>query len=163
LTNDDTWVFQSASFVKDFFGEDSTEYNWISQFEFRTLVSSAWSTEQRSAAINDKPRQAKQFLNDCIETLKIKGLYKPKSNFLQRLDNSTLWTIIAFAIPSILGLGFFFGNLKYDKDKLEAEQTIKQLKDSLVIIKSSIPIIIPTDSTSQQKSSDNKTANTINK
>jgi dipeptidyl aminopeptidase/acylaminoacyl peptidase len=32
--NDENWVFQTASYIKDFFGDKSTEYSFIVQFSF---------------------------------------------------------------------------------------------------------------------------------
>jgi hypothetical protein len=157
LPNDDTWVFQTASFVKDFFGEDSTEYNWISQFEFRTLVSSYWSDEQRRAAINDKPRQAKQFLNDCIDTIKIKGPYKPpKTNFLNAISDTALWTLIPLIGTILFSSGFFIGQYSTDLKNIELRQDLKHLKDSLSATIPSLPDTNPIADSITNKTGDTK-------
>jgi len=39
------WVFQTASYIKDFFGENSTEFSFISQFRFE-VVSSNWDSSE---------------------------------------------------------------------------------------------------------------------
>jgi len=97
------WVFQTASYIKDFFGENSTEFSFISQFHFH-VVSSNWdSPEDVRRWLAEKPIEAKPFLDNCVETLQHKGLFKqPKQNFLNRLSDTALWTIISIAIPGLV-------------------------------------------------------------
>ena len=32
--SDDAWIFQTAEYIRQFFGEQSTQYSFISQFQF---------------------------------------------------------------------------------------------------------------------------------
>ncbi|MBS0647321.1 MAG: hypothetical protein JSR97_12145 [Verrucomicrobia bacterium] len=133
------WVFQTASYIKDFFGENSTEFSFISQFHFH-VVSSNWdSPEDVRRWLAEKPIEAKRFLDNCVETLQHKGLFKqPKQNFLNRLSDTALWTIISIVIPGLISIGLFFGNLYADKQNIEIKQENKLLKDSLTLLKTSI-------------------------
>jgi hypothetical protein len=92
-TNDENWLFQTASFIKDFFGDHSTEYAFIAQFKFY-VTQNAWdSDEDIRRLLSEQPLQAKQFLDNCIETLQHKNLYKPsKSNFISRITETAFWT-----------------------------------------------------------------------
>jgi len=130
------WVFQTASYIKDFFGENSTEFSFISQFRFE-VVSSNWdSSEDIRRWLAEKPVEAKHFLDNCIETLQQKGLFKlPGQNFLSRLTETALWTIISIAVPGLISIGLFFGNMYSDKQNIELRQENKSLKDSLSILK----------------------------
>ncbi|MBN8790414.1 MAG: hypothetical protein J0I84_25320 [Terrimonas sp.] len=133
------WVFQTASYIKDFFGENSTEFSFISQFHFH-VVSSNWdSPEDVRRWLAEKPIEAKPFLDNCVETLQHKGLFKqPKQNFLNRLSDTALWTIISIAIPGLVSIGLFFGNLYADKQNIEIKQENKLLKDSLTLLRPNI-------------------------
>jgi len=133
------WVFQTASYVKDFFGENSTEFSFISQFQFH-VVSSNWdSPDDVRRWLAEKPIEAKRFLDNCIETLQHKGLIKlPKQNSLSRLSETALWTILGVGVTGLISAGFFFGNLYSDKQNIELRQDNKLLKDSLIMFRTNI-------------------------
>ncbi|GAB2797018.1 hypothetical protein GCM10027275_47990 [Rhabdobacter roseus] len=126
------WVFQTASYIKDFFGEDSPEFSFISQFSFNVKASSWDRPEDVRRWLAEKPIVAKRFLDNCIETLEQKGLFKqPKQNFLNQLSETALWTLIPLIGTGLLSIGLFFGNLYSDKQNIELRQENKLLKDSL--------------------------------
>lgn len=130
------WVFQTASYIKDFFGEDSTEFSFICQFKF-SVVSTNWDRpEDVRRWLSEKPVEARHFLDNCIETLQHKGLHKqPKQNFLNRMSDTALWTIISIGIPGLISIGLFFGNLYSDKQNIDLRQENKTLRDSLSILR----------------------------
>lgn len=131
-SNDENWVFQTASYIKDFFGEDSPEFSFISQFRFQVLASHLDSDEDVRRWLSQKRIQAKTFLENCIETLQHKGLFqKPKQNFLYDLSETALWTLIPLIGTGLISVGFFFGNLYSDKQNIELRQYNKSLQDSL--------------------------------
>ena len=79
--NDETWVFQTGSFIKDFFGEDSAEYSFISQFTFMVKVPNLTSTEEDRERLKSKKEKAVNFIDDCIETIRYKGATIKKLTF----------------------------------------------------------------------------------
>jgi len=129
------WVFQTASYIKDFFGENSTEFSFISQFHFH-VVSSNWdSPDDVRRWLAEKPIEARRFLDNCVETLQHKGLHKqPKQNFLYRLSDTALWTIISIAVPGLISIGLFFGNMYSDRQNIELRQGNELLRDSLILL-----------------------------
>jgi hypothetical protein len=133
------WIFQTASYIKDFFGENSTEFSFISQFHFH-VVSSNWdSPDDIRRWLAEKPIEARRFLDNCIETLQHKGLFRqPKQNFLYRLSDTALWTIISIAVPGLISIGLFFGNMNSDRQNIELLQDNKLLKDSLTMLRTKI-------------------------
>ncbi|MBK7872948.1 MAG: hypothetical protein IPJ74_20915 [Saprospiraceae bacterium] len=136
--NDENWVSQTASFIKDFFGDHSLEYGFIKQFKFYVRSSNWDSEEDIKRWLSEKPKQAIKFLDNCIETLEDKGLYKkPKINFLSRLGDTALWAIISLGLPGLITIGFFFGNMYSDKQNIELRRENKSLKDSISVLKAS--------------------------
>jgi hypothetical protein len=136
---DENWVFQTASYIKDFFGDKSTEFSFISQFSFGVLRSNWDSDKDVSRWIADKPIQVKKFLDNCIETLQHKGLFQhQRQNFLYRLSDTALWTIISIAVPGLISVGLFFGNMYSDRQNIELRQENKLLKDSLTLLRPNI-------------------------
>jgi len=134
--NNQNWIFQTASYVKDFFGEDSTEFSFISQFHFHVVSTNYDRPDDIRRWLAEKPIEARRFLDNCIETLEHKGLFKqPKQNFLNRLSDTALWTLIPLIGTGLLSIGFFFGNLYSDKQNIELRQDNKLLKDSLSILR----------------------------
>ena len=139
IYKDEKWVFQTGSYLKDFFGEDSPEYSFISQFTFSVIHLSYNTNEEVLISLNNKKRKAKSFLEDCIETIENKGLLKEK-NLLYRLSDTAIWAIIGLSIPGLLTLGAIYGNLNSDKQNIYLKQENKTLKDSLKILK---PFYLP--------------------
>jgi len=154
IYKDETWVFQTASYIKDFFGEHSPEYSFIGQFTFTVYGHTGMSNEMWRRELDGKKRKAVKFIDDCIETIQYKGVYKPpKSNFLQNVSSNALWTIFSISVPGLLSVGFLFGQFITDTKNIELRQQVKQLQDSL----SNMPsLLIPT------KVADTNRNNTIN-
>lgn len=133
---DENWVFQTASYIKDFFGENSTEYAFISKFEFKAYYTNYGNENDAIRELNSKTPKAKKYLENCIETISNKGLYKhPKTNFLNRISDSALWSIITFLLPIVFFSGYYFGNLYSNTQNVELKIENKTLKDSISILK----------------------------
>lgn len=135
----DTWRTQTSSLIKDFFGDTSNEYLFIKGFEFYSKTFDSMSAEYNTNAhINKNSKAASHFIDNCIETLTHKGLYKqPKPNLISRLSETALWTILGVGVSGLISIGFFFGNLYSDKQNIQLQQENKSLKDSLFILTSS--------------------------
>jgi len=146
--NDETWVFQTASYIKDIFGEKSTEYDYISRFTFTVQVLNTTPKEEIGLLIQMKEDKVIKFINNCIETIKNKGIIKPtKMNFLNKLNNGILIAIITFAVPSLIGIGFYFGTEKINENNIElkaANKSIVKSYDSLEAIITNQSITIDT-------------------
>lgn len=107
--NNDTWKVQTASHIKDFFGEKSDEYAHIRQFSFSVFGHTGMSKEQWRNEMDMNKRRIVQFLDTCIETINDKGLYKPrKKNFLS--DWSEL-QLLKWAIP--IATGIFISGMSF--------------------------------------------------
>ena len=74
------WVFQTASYIKDFFGDNSTEFSFISQFHFHVTSSNWDSPDDVKRWLAEKPIEAKTFLDNCIETLQHKKVLLDNQN-----------------------------------------------------------------------------------
>lgn len=137
IYKDENWVFQTASYIKDFFGEHSPEYKFIGTYTFTALAHNQMSKEEKQLLFKDKENKAVIFLNNCIETIQNKGLFKPpKKNFLQRIGNSAVWTIIGILVPALFSVGFLIGQYFTDTKNIDLKTQVKQLQDSLNIVKS---------------------------
>jgi hypothetical protein len=98
------------------------------------MISSEYDTDKE---ILKQQRIAISFIDDSIETLNQKGLYKaPKTNFLNHLGDTALWTIVS----EVISFSFYLGTLSADKQSIEElHQETKLLKDSLAILKRTTP------------------------
>jgi hypothetical protein len=120
LYKDETWVFQTASYIKDFFGESSAEYNFISQFTFGVVVLNTTPPDEVRILFKNKEEKVSKFLDNCIETIRIKGILKTeKLNFLNKLNNGTLIGLIIPIFSGLVGIGFYFGTEKINKENAE--------------------------------------------
>ena len=115
------------SLIKDFFGEDSVEYKKIANKSF-------WLTTQHVGewGVYDTYEIDKRFFNsyldNCVEKIQIKGLYKEpkKGNFISRISEGWMifWVglFLITILPSIFMLGYkwkslFLTSIKEDTTK----------------------------------------------
>lgn len=145
------WRSQTVSFYSDYFGVNSQEYGYLNAASANTLYLEGYAVDQeRDRFIGTIKSKVKQ----DIDTLRIKGLPKqpeiPKINFLYRINDSVLVSIIIFVITALLGVGSLWGKYLSDTQNIELKQEVKFLKDSIAIFKIPIPQkadAIPEDTT----------------
>ena len=114
--NNDEWTFETASYIKEFFGLNSTEYSWISQFKWHVkyldhpLID---NTSDVDFLLKEKPKKAVRFLDNCKNTLKNKGLFKlPKKNLLSDINNWQIITIFVAIFIAGLSSGIWLNEKK---------------------------------------------------
>jgi hypothetical protein len=123
------WINKTSSLIKDFFGDNSEEYKFITRFQYKKELITAGAIG-RLVITNTK--EVTQFLNDCMDTLDHKGLYRElRTNFVMRLDNGTLVALI-FGLLAILGpTCFAWGKYSSDLQNIELKQQVKAQQDSI--------------------------------
>lgn len=152
---DETWTSQTASYIKEFFGEESVEYIFIKNFNFSVIGHTGMSDEIWRRELAEKERKVLQFITNCIETIECKGIYKPpRVNFLQGVSSNALWTIFSISVPGLLTVGYLFGQFTTDTKNIELRQEVQKLKDSL-LEKPKTLISIPIQGTDSGKTENN--------
>lgn len=130
--NNEAWVIQTASYLADFFGKDSVEYSFITKFTFTVIGSSAWSDQDWRNTRDSIKRKAIKFIENCIETIRVKGLYKPpKINFLHRLSDTWLTMIIVLVLTTVGSVAFMLGQYSSGLNTIELKRELMQVQDSL--------------------------------
>jgi len=115
------WVIQMRTIILDYFGPESNEYDYSKKFIFK---------DEKSTPENygHNIHLAQEFLMRCMETIKDKGIYRPKKkNFLNDMDQKALVAWIALLAAAIFFLGKFEEKFEHQDD----HQNIKNLSDSL--------------------------------
>jgi hypothetical protein len=115
--NDGIWRIQLLSYIATYFSENSTEYKFLSKKHFYVdeYDSRAYRISENSIQddLKEKIVQAREFIDNCIETLKNTGIYrKPKSNFLSRVSENWLIFICGIIISVLVGIfyiGYWYG------------------------------------------------------
>lgn len=76
--NTQEWIFETASYIKNFFGVKSAEYAWISQFKWyvKTEGTDDVNNKEINTMLDKKPKRVILFLDNCKLILENKGLYK---------------------------------------------------------------------------------------
>lgn len=129
--NNQEWIFETASYIKNFFGVKSAEYAWISQFKWyvKTGNTAGVSTEEIHEILGKKSKKVVLFLDNCKLILENKGLYKiPKNNVLSNKSNTALLGTLLTMASIIFGIGFYFGTKKTQKDLIRIENELHKLK-----------------------------------
>lgn len=115
----DVWKNQTASYVKDIFGEQSEEYKWITDCKLPRY----FDREQKPSAEKTFRDKCLLFLVECINTINQKGIYqKPNTNFIQRLDNSTIIAISIFLAGALFVGGVQWGIRTSDVQNIRLEE-----------------------------------------
>ncbi|WP_458627082.1 hypothetical protein [Winogradskyella sp. PC D3.3] len=151
--NNQEWTFETASYIKDFFGFDSTEYAWIAQFKWhvKTLSTDFVSDKEVKEMLDEKPKKVIQFLDNCKRTLNNKGIFKkPKSNFLSDKTNFEL-------VGIIFGICVFVFWIGYWTKKFEVFSVATQSEKSI-----SLPAVNSTENVSDEKDKVTESENSKN-
>ena len=129
--NNQEWIFETASYIKSFFGVNSAEYAWISQFKWyvKTSNTDVEIKEEIHEILGKKPKKVVLFLDNCKLILENKGRYKaPKNNVLSDKSNAVLLGTLFTMASIVFGIGFYFGTEKSNKDLIPIENELNKLK-----------------------------------
>ncbi|MDB4171118.1 hypothetical protein N9750_03300 [Polaribacter sp.] len=76
--NTQEWIYETASYIKNFFGVKYAEYAWISQFKWyvKTEGTDDVNNKEINTILDKKPKRVILFLDNCKLILENKGLYK---------------------------------------------------------------------------------------
>jgi hypothetical protein len=130
--NDTNWVFQTASYIKDFFGKDSTEYDFIRNFQFEVNYSVYDSPDIILREIKEKNDQAKRFIDNCIETINQKGLTKGnEGNFLQKFNDTWLSTLLVLLLTTVATVSFMLGKYISNVENFSLKKENEELQSIL--------------------------------
>jgi hypothetical protein len=152
--NTDEWIFETASYIKEFFGFESTEYSWISQFKWyvKTLPPVFGGEENIKEILDEKPKKVVRFLDNCKRTLENKGLYrKSKNNFLSNKSTFELLGIL-------FTIGLFGFGVGYWTKKFEVFSVNSRSEKSI-----SVPSTNSTENISDKKDNVTESENSENK
>ena len=132
-SNTDEWIFETASYIKDFFGFDSTEYSWITQFKWHLQILSTdfVSDNEIKEMLGEKTIKVVRFLDNCKRTIENKGLYKPvMNNWISDKGNDFLIKTAIGLIIFGFGIGYWtkqfeFFSALFNKQKQKSFTTSK--------------------------------------
>ena len=123
--NNDEWIVQTASYIKDFFGINSSEYFRIANFKWSIKVINTTSNDDRKYFLKEKKENIVLFLDNCKRTLKNKGLFKePKKNIFSGKSDFEI-------IGIIFGICVFVFWIGYWTKKFEVFSVLSQDKTSI--------------------------------
>jgi hypothetical protein len=146
-----TWKIQSQSIIEKYFSKDSKEYSWFDRRIFSDAHYGINVDEHYRQETIKAIKDTQAHLKAAIDTLKIKGIYKPpKPNFLYRLSDTWLTFIIGIMLSAYVGV-FYIGKW--------ASETERKSNTT------SIPVTSPVteNPTSEQTKSTNDTSKHENK
>lgn len=132
------WIIETASYVKDFFGSDSVEYSWICKFKWSVSFVTIDGEKPKwvANAMKQKPYEASKFLENCISVLKNKGVYKkPKINFFSEYSN---WKVLGILF-AVLVFGFWIGYWTKDFEIFSKGKKYKDSFSSTVVNTKNMP------------------------
>lgn len=119
------WINITMSHFEAFWGKESSEYKLIYSFYSPRNLYNSKSKQQVEAERKEDRERLVKLLDEAIEIVKLRGINTaPKTNFLRRLNDTRLVTIITLIItvvfPALFWAGFWFGTHDMDKKELPA-------------------------------------------
>lgn len=117
------WILETRTYLKNIFGEDSPQEKSLHYFSFEY--------SPNDIPLNEKIVNQKQFLNNCINTVKNIGVYKPKKeNWFSELPN---WSI-NLGLPALCFLAFSAGVLFTNNNNSDLRKKNKRLNERLLLV-----------------------------
>jgi len=130
--NNQEWVVETTSYIKDFFGFDSVEYSRIAQFKFSVVTLNIETDENVDRLLNQKVKDIVLFLDNCKRTLEVKGLYKnQKANIVSDKTNFELISIIIAISITVFGIGYYFGTEKTNTELFRVQNELNEIKTNV--------------------------------
>jgi len=121
------WTDETANFVSNIFGKDSEQFKQIR--DINISINDYVFAGGESNPMKNRIR-AEKYLDSFI-TLVENFTYEKSSTFNTseefKFNKSAVYTIIPIVISGAFILGFYFGNTKFDKDKIELTEKVKSL------------------------------------
>jgi len=116
--NNNSWVVQTSTYIELFFDKDSYQISYFKEKSGYLFKESA-------------RKELNAFLNDCIEVISNKGLYKPPTeNWFSKLPN---WAI-NLGLPALCFISFSIGVLFTNNNNSELRKENSELKEKLLLI-----------------------------
>ena len=123
-TVDNIWISETAEYVKRFLGSDSSQYSLIISDHFRTFPILHTDTTDYRYFDQLNIKNANQFINSCIESINNNGVYKPKGNFITKMDDAKFRWFIGGLCTSLILIGTIIYNQGYKDGKNESIRTM---------------------------------------
>ncbi len=125
----DAWTNKTATLIRKYFGEDSEQYKFITDFRFLTGI---YTPDAKQQVIDKNKGRAVQYLKDCIEFIEKYDLYKPvRKNFFSTIGNEWLIAILISIAGALYSFGFLSGTHSNDVQNYELKQTVKSQQDTI--------------------------------
>ena len=124
------WVAQTADIVANYIGKDTALHITIRQLKFGVWNDGTMTNEQMHIGFENKKKDARRFIDDCIDYIRINGIVESKNNFLSRLSDRWLIFIVGTIIPGLFYLGYKTHDLT--SDYLLKKETINRKKDIII-------------------------------
>ena len=123
---DDLWLSKLKDYIHTFLPNDTHKHEVIGNIYSFDIT---YMTVDRKAAIENSKTTLNNFIIDCIETIRVKGIERPQSNrnFISRLSNELAYTVAV----GILTGGFFIGKWYSEIQNTELRTEVRILRDSV--------------------------------
>ena len=116
IFHDNNWNIQTLSLLEEIFGDNSVEILNFKNAKIRLKYRGALTPDDHKfddIECANSVSVAKKYLQDCIDTLQVKGVYqKPKSNWLSKMAAEHLIALLSFVLGLIVALcsaAYFLG------------------------------------------------------
>lgn len=121
------WTDETANLVSNIFGKDSEQYKQIRDISIR-IDNNTYYGEEFNPMKNRI--RAEKYLDSFITQVQ-NFTYDNQVSFNKekefKFSKSTIYTLTPIIISGAFALGLYFGNTKFDKDKIELTDQVKSL------------------------------------
>lgn len=134
-----TWLGECLDYCQEFF-DPKSRYHIMLEGQIKTKHMPRDGTKKEADRVyNLVVKDSEDIISSMITYLREVGAYKkPKRNFLQRFSNEIIVGTLGTLLPSVFGIGYYFGTQRFDKDAYKNSQTIISQESIILSLKSRI-------------------------
>lgn len=152
LDSIDTWLPVTMEYVRDYYGyygqptlsmagliiaKNGARYYGNSPDEIKSIGQKALEQVKLLLIDLERMRARRGGRNEPTEAFPAKNTDKSESGFRMSIKAELFWTIAAAAISGAFAIGLYFGNTKFDKEKIDYYNQMNKLSaDTSMLLKS---------------------------
>lgn len=135
------WIDETANLVSNIFGKDSDQLKQIKQINIRIHDSSHYTYKGEDTNPMKNRIRAENYINSFItqvENFTYKKVESYDRNKECKFNKNLFYSVSFIIISGAFTLGFYFGNNKFDREKIELSDKVKSLTSDSIRLTSKI-------------------------
>lgn len=122
------WLQVTVGYAENYFGSNHQRIRLLKQVRLGIVKNDL--LDDKAGKIQNLKSEARSYVNefiDDLEDLKLDATQPSKIKYPLNLSQEVFWTVCLAIIAAAFSLGYYFGNNKFDKDKIDYYNQVRSL------------------------------------